>query len=135
MWYLELQFPPYPMNVQHFEKGLVYTDRELLVLARKIGKLATYCRQVKDEASSIRVEAEQRETKKERDKVKVMITVELPGKILRAESRRDEVIDALDRCIEKLEPQIAKYKDLHTGKGLATARRKRRKESELLAAA
>jgi ribosomal subunit interface protein len=79
--------------------------------------LATYCRYVKDESSSIRVETEQRDSKKARDRVKVMVTVELPGKILRAESRRDGVLDAVDRCIEKLEPQIKRYKDLRTGKG------------------
>ena len=105
------------MNVQHFEKGVVYTDTELLLLAKKIGRLATYCKRLKNEGSSIRVEAERRETKKERDSVKVMMTVELPGKILRAESRRDNVIDAIDRCAEKLEPQLKRYKELKTARG------------------
>ena len=112
------------MNVQHFEKGLTYNDRELLILAKKIGKLATYCEKVKDESSVIRVEAEQRETKKQRDSVKVMITVYLPKKEFRAESRRDGVIDAIDRCIEKLEPQIKKYKELHMPKSRMRVRRK-----------
>jgi ribosomal subunit interface protein len=103
------------MNVQHLEKGLHYTDQDLLLLARKIGKLATYCKRLKDEASSIRVEAERRPTKKDRDQVKVMITVDLPKKQLRAESRRASAIDAIDRCIEKLEPQIKRYKDKHMG--------------------
>jgi ribosomal subunit interface protein len=104
------------MNVQHFEKGLHYNDRDLLLLARKIGKLATYCKRVKDEASLIRVEAERRPTKKDRDQVKVMITVDLPGKQLHAESRRKTPIDALDRCIEKMEPQIKRYKDRFLGR-------------------
>ena len=102
------------MHVEHFEKGVRYTDRELLLLARKIGRLATYCQRLKDEGSSIRVEAERRETKKDRDSVKVMITVHLPKKMLRAESRRPTAMDALDRCAEKLEPQLKKYKDMHT---------------------
>lgn len=103
------------MNIHHFEKGLSYNDRELLLFARKIGKLATYCKKVKDEASVIRVEAERRDTKKERDMVKLMIQVDLPGKVLRAESRRADVIEALDRCIEKLEPQIIRYKEKRGG--------------------
>jgi ribosomal subunit interface protein len=107
------------MNVQHFEKGIRYTDRDLLLLARKIGKLATYCKRLKNPDSAIRVEAERRETQKTRDQVKVMITVELPHKQLRAESRRPFVMDALDRCIEKLTPQITRYKEMHTGKGRA----------------
>ena len=104
------------MNIQHFEKGLSYSDRELVVLARKIGKLATYCKKLKDEDSAIRVEAEHRPTKKNRDQVKVMVTVELPGKTLRAESRRNKAIEAVDRAMEKLEPQIKRYKEGLMGK-------------------
>ncbi len=74
------------MNIQHFERGFSYNDRQLLLIARKIGKLATYCKRVKDESSSIRIEAERRNTKKGRDRIKVSMTVELPGKTLRAES-------------------------------------------------
>ena len=104
------------MHVEHFEKGLTYTDRQLLMMARKIGKLATHCRRLKDEASAIRIEAEKRDTKKERDAVKVMVNVLLPRKMLRAECRKDDVVEALDRCIEKLEPQIEKYKEHHMRK-------------------
>jgi ribosome-associated translation inhibitor RaiA len=71
---------------------------------------------VKDESSVIRVEAESRETKKERDQVKVMVTVNLPHDQLRAESRRPKALDALDRCIEKLKPQVDKYKELHSSR-------------------
>jgi ribosomal subunit interface protein len=116
------------MNIQHFEKDLHYSDKELMILARKIGKLATYCKRLKDEASFIRVEAERRETKKDRDQVKVMITVELPQKQLRAESRRNKVIDALDRCIEKLEPQLKRYKEKNTAKTLARIEGRRRRD-------
>lgn len=104
------------MNIQHFEKGLSYNDQELLILAKKIGKLATYCRKLKDADSAIRVEAERRTTKKNRDQVKVKVTVELPRRILRAESRRNRVIEAIDRAIEKMEPQIKRYKEENTGR-------------------
>ncbi len=105
------------MHVEHFEKGVRYDDKELLLLAKKIGKLATYCRRLKDEGSSIRVEAEGRDTKKSRDQVKVMITIHLPGNVmLRAESRKFKALDAVDSCIEKLESQIKRYKDEHTGR-------------------
>ncbi len=104
------------MNVQHFEKGLHYSDRDLILLAKKIGRLATYCKLLKDAASLIRVEAERRPTKKNKDQVKVTITVDLPRKQLRAESRRKSPIDAVDRCIEKLEPQIKRYKESRTGR-------------------
>lgn len=113
------------MNVTHFEKGLHYNDRDLLVLARKIGKLATYCKRLKNEDSIIRVEAERRDTKKDRDQVKVMITVDLPGAQLRAESRRPRALDAVDRVIEKLEPQIKRYKELHTRKARARLQSRR----------
>jgi hypothetical protein len=55
------------MNIQHFEKGLHYSDTEFLAIARKLGKLATYCKRVKDESSAIRIESERRDTKKDRD--------------------------------------------------------------------
>lgn len=109
------------MHVEHFEKGVQYNDRELLLLAKKIGKLATYCVRLKDEGSSIRVEAERRDTKKTRDQVKAMITVHLPGTILRAESRKFDALDAVDSCIDKLKGQIVKYKEKHTAKGRAHA--------------
>lgn len=101
------------MNIVHHEKNFHYTDRELLIIAKKLGKLATICKRVKDESSLIRVDAERRNTKKDRDQVKVGITVELPRKKLRAESRRNDAVEAIDRCIEKLEPQLKKYKDIH----------------------
>jgi ribosomal subunit interface protein len=114
------------MNILHFEKGLSYSDKELLIMARKIGKLATYCKKLKDEDSVIRVEAEKRETKKNRDQVKVMVTVELPKKVLRAESRRNWVIEALDRALEKLEPQLTRYKEEGTGKQRARGKKRMR---------
>ncbi len=104
------------MNIQHFEKGLTYNDQELLILAKKIGKMATYCKKLKDEDSMIRVEAERRPTKKNRDQVKVMISVDLPRKTFRAESRRNKVIEAVDRAMEKLEPQLKRYKEEGMGK-------------------
>ena len=114
------------MHIEHFGKGVRYTAKDLETIARKLGKMATYCSRLKDESSVIRVEAERRETKKESDEVKVMLTVELPKKILRAESRKSSAIEALDRAVEKLEPQLIKYKELHTRKGrVRKARRSR----------
>lgn len=111
-------FPPsFPMHIEHYEKGLRYTDKELLLLARKVGKMARYCSRLKDAASVIRVEAERRPTKKARDEVHVTITVELPQKTLRSESLKATVLDAVDRCVEKMEPQLQKYKDTWTTKG------------------
>ena len=105
------------MFTEHFEKYFRYTDKELRIVARKIGKLATYCKRVKDEGSWIRVEAEKRRVQKNADQMKVTVTVKLPKKQFRAESRRRYVIDALDRCMEKLQPQLERYKELNTGKG------------------
>lgn len=104
------------MNIQHFERNFAYTGQELPTVARKIGKLATYCKRVKDAASAIRVEVERQKTRKERDQIMMIVTVELPEKILRAESRKNDVIEALDRCIEKLEPQVKRYKEQRIGK-------------------
>lgn len=109
--------PFIPMHIEHFEKGIRYNDKELLILARRIGKMATYCGRLKDESSVIRVEAERRESKKQNDSVKVMITITLPQKVLRAESRKKTAVEALDRVVEKLEPQLLKYKELRTRKG------------------
>jgi ribosomal subunit interface protein len=121
------------MNIQHFEKGLHYTDKDLLYVAKKLGKLATFCRRIKDEASFIRVEAERRDTKKDRDQVKVMITIQLPGKVLRAESRRQQVVDALDRALEKMEPQIKKYKEMKLDRGHGARRRAQGRAGKKLA--
>lgn len=122
------------MHVEHFEKGIKYNDEELILLAKKIGKLATYCRFLMGEGSSIRVEAEKRDTKKDRDQVKVMVTVRLPKKILRVESRKFMPLEALDSCIEKLEGQITKYKDMHSAKARAHIAARKKDSSYDLAA-
>lgn len=101
------------MNIQHFEKGFHYSDKELIKIAKKIGKLATYCKKIKDDGSYIRIDAEQRDTEKKRDAMKVAMTVKLPNKVLRAESRRPESMEAVDRCVEKLKSQVLKYKETH----------------------
>ncbi len=120
------------MHVEHFEKNIRYNDQELLLLAKKIGRLATYCKRLKDEGSTIRVEAERRDTKKGRDQCKVMVTIHLPGTILRAESRKFEPLDALDSCMEKLETQIKRYKEQHTGRQAAHMRKRSRGDSETM---
>lgn len=126
-WYTVATFPTSAMHVEHYEKGLRYSDRELLMLARKLGKLATYCKTLKDASSVIRVEAQRSPTKKRRDEVMVAITVELPKARLQAVSRKAEVIEAVDRAVEKMEPQLLRYKDRHTGRDRAhrSARRSR----------
>jgi ribosomal subunit interface protein len=110
------------MNIQHFEKGFDFSDQQRVIVARKVGKLATYCKKVKDESSIIRVEANNRSTKKGNDQMKVTVTIELPKKILRAESRRVDPVVAVDRCVEKLEPQIKKYKDKNLQRALGKMR-------------
>jgi len=127
-------YPLNTMHIEHFEKGIRYNDKELLVLARRIGKMATYCSRLKDESSVIRVEAERRESKKANDEVKVMITITLPQKVLRAESRKKTATEAVDRAVEKLEPQLIKYKELHSRKGRIRKARKSSRGSRELAA-
>jgi len=102
------------MKILHYEKNFNYTDRELLLVAKKLGKLATYCKRVKDQSSSIKVEVEDRQTQKKSDRIKMCITIDLPNKSLRAESRKRSVTECIDRCIEKLEPQVKKYKEKPT---------------------
>ena len=109
------------MHIEHIERGVHYSDQEFLLLAKKIGRLATYCKFVKEEGALIRVEAERRDTKKDRDQVKVDITIHLPKKTLRAESRKFAALDAVDSCIEKLEEQVKRYKEQHSGKAKARA--------------
>lgn len=119
------------MHVEHFEKGLRYSDQELLLLARKLGKLATYCKTLKDTSSVIRVEADRSPTKKKQDEVTVTITIELPRARLQAVSRKQAVIEAVDRAVEKIEPQVLRYKEKHTGKDRAhRASRKRSRRSD-----
>ena len=69
-----------------------------------------------DEGSIIKVETISRATKKRRDSVKVMVMITLPHKTLRAESRRMKALSAIDRCCEKLESQIEKYKEMHASR-------------------
>lgn len=119
------------MHVEHYEKGVRYNDKDLILLAKKIGRLATYCRFLKNEGSKIRVEAVQRDTKKSRDQVKVMVTVTLPKEILRSESRKYTALEALDSCVGKLEKDIKRYKEMHTGRGRARVGTRKKKAEYL----
>jgi len=112
-----------PLRVTHYEKGYIYTASELLMMAKKIGRLSRYCKRIMDESSLIKVETISRATKKRRDSVKVMVTITLPHKTLRAESRRKTALGAIDRCCEKLESQIEKYKDAHLRRAQARRRK------------
>ena len=114
-----------PINVTHLEKGYSYTEKERMMVAKKVGRLSRYSAKMQDESSEIRVETVSRDTKKERDSVKVMITVTLPKKVLRAESRKSKALDAVDSCCEKLESQIEKYKAMH-GSGKKRVRKAKR---------
>lgn len=114
------------MNIDHYEKNFRYSDLEHLHAARKLGKLATYCKRLKNEDSCIKIEVERRETKKAKDEIKVIVLVELPDKVMKADSRKDNCIEALDRCVEKLETQLKKYKEKRTGKQLARKVRKQK---------
>lgn len=111
---LTFQFLAMPLKVTHFEKGYTYTAREFLMAAKKVGRLSRYCKKLMDESSLIKVETVSRDTKKQRDSVKVTITIRLPKKMLRAESRKPKALEAIDRCLEKLERQIEKYKEMHS---------------------
>ena len=110
------------MRTAHYEKGYVYTSREFLLLAKKIGRMARYCQRIKDESSLITVETFSRDTKKRKDSVKVVVMLTLPKASLRAESRRPDALDALDRCLEKLEHQIERYKEVHGSRGKSARR-------------
>ncbi|HLC76024.1 MAG TPA: HPF/RaiA family ribosome-associated protein [Candidatus Peribacterales bacterium] len=116
-----------PINVTHLEKGYSYTEKERMMVAKKVGRLSRYSAKMQDESSEIRVETVSRDTKKERDSVKVMITVTLPKKVLRAESRKSKALDAVDSCCEKLESQIEKYKDAHGSPTKVTRKARRSK--------
>ena len=86
------------------------------MLAKKVGRLSRYCGKMMDESSIMKVETVSRDTKKQRDSVKVMISITLPKKTMRAESRKVKALDAIDRCCEKLEAQLKKYKEKHVSR-------------------
>ncbi len=101
------------MKIVHYEQGIAYSAWERKMIAKKVGRLTRYCKRITDEGSIITVESRRRDTKKERDSVKVTIMITLPHRTLRAESRRPLALDAVDRCVEKLEGQVEEYKERH----------------------
>jgi ribosome-associated translation inhibitor RaiA len=107
------------MHVLHYEHGLTYTTSELLLLARKLGKLGTYCQRLKDDASHLRLEAEAHDSAKAKDRTIVKLTVTLPKATLHAEANGAKALDAVDRCLAKMLPQLKRYKEMHTGRDAA----------------
>ena len=65
------------------------------------------------------------DTKKKQDEVAVTVTIELPRARLQATSRKQDAIEAVDRAVEKIEPQLLRYKEKHTGKDRAHRARRR----------
>ena len=100
------------MHVSHHEKGFQYTDKDFLRIVKRVGKLATYCKRVKDDGSMIRIDAERRDgTQKARDQYKVSVTINLPNQTIRAESRKETVREAADRAIAKVTAPLKRYKE------------------------
>ncbi len=93
------------------------------LLSKKIMRLTRYCERLKDESSTITVRIEGRDTKKRSDSVKVEVQIALPHKVLRAESRKNNVLDGLDSCLEKLEEQTKEYKERRKRGGIHKMRR------------
>ncbi len=102
------------MNIQHHEVGFKLTDEERMHMAEKLGHLAHYCKYMMDESTKIFVSSELRDTEKAKDRMKVSITIEFHDHTERADSRREMLLASFDRCIEKLEPQVKRYKDKHS---------------------
>jgi len=99
------------MQVNIHTKGLNLSDEEKNYILKKMEKISSLAKRIKDESSTIKVEIDKDKTKSEQDSIHCIINLHVPKETIRAESRAAWVKEAVDLTKKKLLPQIEAYKE------------------------
>jgi len=99
------------MEIKIHTQGLDLSEAQNEVIEKKITHLAELGGRLKDEATEVRVEFAYQEVKAKEDAYLCQVTFYPPHATIRAEARGEKVEDALDEVIDKIRPQIERYKD------------------------
>lgn len=97
------------MNVQIHSKKLKLSDDQKEYLTRKSEKILHYSKRADDESSRISVEVDNENTK-DKNHIRCVVNIHVPGDTLHAESYSTTVHSCIDECEEKLKSQIDRYK-------------------------
>ena len=94
-------------------KNMQVTDWMQSYVEKKLGKLDRYLPNIEETRVDLSVE----KTKSANDSQVCQVTVHVKGAILRAEERAGDMRDAIDRVVDKMYKQIARYKGKRWGRG------------------
>lgn len=94
------------MALQIYGRNLEVSEWMESYIEKKLGKLDRYLPDIDE----IRVELSKEHTKNSQHSQVCQVTVHVKGSILRAEERAGDMRDAVDRVVDKMYRQIARYK-------------------------
>jgi len=98
------------VEVEIFGRNMEVTDRIHNYVTKKVGKLDRFLSEI-DEA---RVDlAYEKSARSATDRQVAQITIRGKGFILRAEERADDIFEALDTAVDRIQRQIERYKGKH----------------------
>lgn len=83
---------------------------QLQLIEAKVSHLADLAERIKDESSEIRVDLSHHQSRAAEDAYECHLTLFVPHAKMRAESRAESLENVVDQVIEKMKPQIEKYK-------------------------
>lgn len=107
---MALSFNSTFMQIKIYTKNLELDARQKTMMEGKISNITHLAHRIQDESSVIQVDLAYEEVKAAEDAYVCALSLFIPHATLRAETRGESLENALDAAVEKLKPQIEKYK-------------------------
>jgi ribosomal subunit interface protein len=107
---METMLTPVTMQIKIHSKQLALSDEQNELIKAKVSHLADLAERIKDESSEIRVDLSHEQSRAMEDAYECHLTLFVPHSTLRSESRAESLENVVDQVIEKMKPQVEKYK-------------------------
>lgn len=98
------------MQIKIHNKHMQLSSEQMELIEAKVAHLTDLADRIKDESSEIRVDLSHEQSRAAEDAYECHLTLFVPHATLRAESRAESLENVVDQVIEKMKPQIEKYK-------------------------
>ena len=98
------------MQLKIKSKNLNLSDGQKELLETKVMKLQNFADRLGDESVEFRVEVRHEKSRKASDAYICQLTIFAPSAVIRAETRKETIENALDECLDKIKVQIERYK-------------------------
>jgi len=115
------------MEIKFFIQNLKLSDENKKFIEEKIKKLERFS----EEIWEARVDLSYRPTRNKEQMIRLEINLRMPNKILRAEEKDRDLLNAIEKVEKKLKGQLRKYRTFGERKRKQTQKIIRKKKEEL----